>query len=49
MKVQALLEALPRVGATTAAAVMEEIGIAKSRRIRGLGEHQRAELVRRFG
>lgn len=48
MKVVTLLEALPRVGATTAAAVMSEVGIANSRRIRGLGEHQRAELIRRF-
>lgn len=49
MKVVTLLESLPRVGSTTAAAVMEEVGIASSRRIRGLGEHQRAELIRRFG
>lgn len=49
MKVVTLLESLPRVGATTAAGVMEEVGIATSRRIRGLGEHQRAELIRRFG
>lgn len=49
MKVSTLLESLPRVGATTAAAVMNEVGIAPSRRIRGLGEHQRAELIRRFG
>ena len=49
IKVVTLLEALPRVGANTAAALMEEIGIATSRRVRGLGPVQREELVRRFG
>lgn len=49
MKVVTLLESLPRVGSTTAHAVMQEVGIAASRRIRGLGVHQRDELVRRFG
>lgn len=49
MKVSSLLESLPRVGATTAAAIMEEIGIASSRRLRGLGPVQREELVKRFG
>lgn len=49
MKVLALLESLPRVGSKTAASVLEEVGIAPSRRIRGLGKHQRDELVRRFG
>lgn len=49
MKVSALLQSLPRVGSTTAAAVLEEVGISESRRIRGLGAHQRAELIRRFG
>ncbi|MDY2941549.1 MAG: integration host factor, actinobacterial type [Varibaculum sp.] len=49
MKVLALLEALPRVGATTAKSVLSDIGIAESRRIRGLGQHQREELVKLFG
>ncbi|MDO5671931.1 MAG: integration host factor, actinobacterial type [Actinomycetaceae bacterium] len=49
MKVQALLQSLPRVGATTATQIMEEVGISPARRIRGLGPHQRAELIRRFG
>ncbi|MCI1641125.1 MAG: integration host factor MihF [Actinomyces sp.] len=49
MKVQALLESLPRVGANTAAHLMEEVRIAPSRRVRGLGPVQREELVRRFG
>ncbi|AYD90848.1 integration host factor MihF [Actinomyces sp. 2119] len=49
MKVRALLLSLPRVGDTTADTVLEEVGIASSRRVRGLGSQQRAELIRRFG
>lgn len=49
MRVISLLESLPRVGVNTAANLMEEIGIAQSRRIRGLGPIQRQELIRRFG
>ncbi|MDO4664755.1 MAG: integration host factor, actinobacterial type [Actinomycetaceae bacterium] len=49
MKVITLLESLPRVGTTTAKAIMEEIGIAESRRIRGLGVHQANQLIERFG
>ncbi len=49
MKVLALLESLPRVGVNTAAALMEEFGIAPSRRLRGLGPVQREALIKRFG
>ena len=49
MKVRSLLEALPRVGVSTAEALMNEIKIAPSRRVRGLGQVQREELIRRFG
>ena len=48
MKVSALLEALPKVGKVKAQQIMEEIGIAQSRRVGGLGTNQVAELVRRF-
>lgn len=48
MRVQALLESLPRVGVHRAKSLMEEIGIAQSRRIRGLGPVQRAALISRF-
>ncbi len=48
MRVQALLESLPRVGVQRAQQLMEEIGIASSRRVRGLGPVQRAELIKRF-
>jgi hypothetical protein len=48
MKVTDLLSSLPKVGKARAAAIMEEIGIADSRRIRGLGRQQRTELLARF-
>ncbi|NBR93447.1 MAG: integration host factor [Actinobacteria bacterium] len=48
MKVRALIEALPGVGKVRAAALMEKIGIAPSRRIRGLGIHQTRELLAEF-
>ncbi|MGO1583265.1 MAG: integration host factor, actinobacterial type [Actinomycetaceae bacterium] len=49
LKVVALLEAMPGVGTSTARAIMAEFKIAESRRVRGLGPHQRSRLVDRFG
>ena len=49
MKVSALLESLPNVGKVRAKQIMVEIGISESRRVRGLGAHQIAALVQRFG
>lgn len=48
MKVSALLESLPGVGKVKAAAIMEEIGIAQTRRVRGLGANQIQALLERF-
>jgi len=48
MKVSALLESLPGVGRVRAKAIMAEIGISESRRVRGLGVNQTAALVTRF-
>jgi hypothetical protein len=48
MKVSALLESLPGVGKVRASAVMEQVGIAASRRIRGLGIHQTRDLLAHF-
>ena len=45
MRVVELLEALPGIGHVRAAAIMERLGIAASRRVRGLGIHQRRALV----
>lgn len=49
LKVVSLLEALPGVGKATARAIMADVGISESRRLRGLGPHQHAALVERFG
>ena len=48
MKVSALIESLPGVGKVRALAVMEKVGIAASRRIRGLGIHQTRDLLAEF-
>jgi hypothetical protein len=45
MRVAELLEALPGIGQVRSAAIMEQLGIAASRRVRGLGIHQRRALV----
>ena len=47
-KVLAVLESLPGVGKVKARRLMEEIGIAESRRLRGLGDQQRAALLKSF-
>lgn len=48
MKVSALLEALPKVGKVNAQKTMEELEIASTRRLRGLGDRQRKALLARF-
>ena len=44
-----LLESLPGVGKVKARAIMAEVGISETRRVRGLGPHQAKALVDRFG
>jgi len=48
MKMLAVLESLPGVGKVKARRIMEEIGISETRRVRGLGAQQRAELLKSF-
>ena len=48
-KILTILESLPGVGKVKARRTMERIGISESRRIRGLGEHQRRRLLEAFG
>ncbi|GAA4121288.1 integration host factor [Knoellia locipacati] len=48
MRVSALLESMPGVGRVKAKALMEEIGISESRRVRGLGQNQISALLTRF-
>lgn len=49
LKVSALLESLPGVGKVRARQIMDRIGIAETRRVRGLGANQVAALEREFG
>lgn len=49
IKVLAILESLPGVGKVKARRVMTEIGIADTRRLRGLGDQQRKALLGAFG
>ncbi|MDQ1705729.1 MAG: hypothetical protein QOF18_2095 [Frankiaceae bacterium] len=48
MRVSAVLESMPGVGKVRAQRIMEKLGISPSRRVRGLGAHQRAALEREF-
>jgi hypothetical protein len=48
MRVVDMLEAIPRIGPVRAQAIMEQLEIASSRRLRGLGERQRRGLVELF-
>ena len=48
MRVSELLESLPGVGKVRAKSMMERLMISPSRRIQGLGRHQRRELLLEF-
>lgn len=48
IKVLAVLESLPGVGKVTARRTMEDLGIAESRRLSGLGPQQRKSLLAAF-
>ena len=48
MKVLALVESMPGVGKVRAKQITERLGIAEGRRVRGLGDKQRAALEREF-
>ncbi|MDZ5622178.1 integration host factor, actinobacterial type [Nocardioides bizhenqiangii] len=48
MKVIDLLQAVPGLGKIRAGQLMERLGIAESRRVRGLGSKQVAALEREF-
>ena len=49
LKVVDLLQAMPGVGKVRAQEIMQRIGIADSRRLRGLGVNQIQALLREFG
>jgi len=48
MKVLTLLESLPGLGKVKARRVMEDVGIAQTRRVQGLGANQRKTLLERL-
>jgi hypothetical protein len=48
MRGSAVLESMPGVGKVRAQRIMEKLGISPSRRVRGLGTHQRDALQREF-
>lgn len=48
-KVEAILKAVRGVGAVRATELMDQIGIAENRRLRGLGIRQREALVEQLG
>jgi DNA uptake protein ComE-like DNA-binding protein len=48
MRVSALLESMPGVGKARATAIMERLGIAPTRRVRGLGGNQLERLKVEF-
>ena len=47
MKVLTVLESLPGLGKVKARRLMDEIGIAETRRMQGLGSNQRKALLER--
>lgn len=47
-KVLTVLESMPGLGKVKARRLMAELGISDTRRIQGLGKHQREALVQRF-
>ena len=49
MKVSTLIETLPGYGKAKSEKIMNELQIAESRRLRGLGDRQRAALLERLG
>jgi DNA uptake protein ComE-like DNA-binding protein len=49
LKVLTMLESLPGLGKVKARRIMDEVGIADSRRVKGLGAQQRAALLQQLG
>ncbi len=49
IKVTTLIESLPGYGKAKTAKVLSELKISDSRRVRGLGEKQKANLLERLG
>ena len=48
MRVSELLESIAGVGKVRAISILDRLGISRTRRIMGLGHHQRASLIKEF-
>jgi hypothetical protein len=48
LKVESLIAAMPGTGKIKAKRIMESLGIAENRRIRGLGDRQKEALIAEF-
>jgi hypothetical protein len=48
LKVESLIASMPGTGKIKAKRMMESLGIAENRRIRGLGDRQREALIEEF-
>lgn len=48
IKVERLIAAMPGMGKIKASRMMESLGIAENRRLRGLGDRQREALLKEF-
>jgi transposase len=48
LKVLTLLESWPGIGKVKARRIMDDVGIADTRRVRGLGAHQRSALIQQL-
>ncbi|HJR93457.1 MAG TPA: integration host factor, actinobacterial type [Acidimicrobiia bacterium] len=48
LKVESLIAAMPGTGKIKAKRLMESLGIAENRRIRGLGDNQKQALIAEF-
>ncbi|WP_188042792.1 integration host factor, actinobacterial type [Changpingibacter yushuensis] len=49
LRVTALLSSMPGIGAAKSQQIMEQCQISESRRVAGLGRHQKEALIERFG
>lgn len=48
LKVERMIAAMPGMGKIKASRLMESLGIAENRRLRGLGDRQREALLKEF-
>ena len=48
LKVKDMISSLPGYGKAKVTKIMEDLGISETRRIKGLGSRQRAELIERL-